>query len=73
MTDIAESAPGSTGGLRIPSVAWSRPIGLPVDRVSRPRVPGLIDDGEWAGVPIGGLGSGSIGLIIGLVLEEGIE
>ena len=29
--------------------------------MSRPRVPGLIDDGEWAGVPIGGLGSGSIG------------
>jgi non-lysosomal glucosylceramidase len=24
-------------------------------------VPGLIDDGEWAGVPIGGLGTGSIG------------
>ena len=61
MTDVAEPAPGSTGGLRIPSVAWSRPIGLACDRVSRPRVPGLIDDGEWAGVPIGGLGSGSIG------------
>ena len=61
MTDVAEPATGSTGGLRIPSVAWSRPIGLPLERVSRPRVPGLIDDGEWAGVPIGGLGSGSIG------------
>ena len=42
-------------------MAWSRPIGLASERVSRPRVPGLIDDGEWAGVPIGGLGSGSIG------------
>jgi non-lysosomal glucosylceramidase len=61
VTDVAETVPGSSGGLRIPSVAWSRPIGLACDRVSRPRVPGLIDDGEWTGVPIGGLGSGSIG------------
>jgi len=61
VTDLAEPVPGSASGLRIPSVAWTRPIGLACERVSRPRVPGLIDDGEWAGVPIGGLGSGSIG------------
>ncbi len=47
--------------LAIPAVAWSRPMGLPAERRSRPRVPGLIDDGEWAGVPMGGLGTGSIG------------
>jgi non-lysosomal glucosylceramidase len=46
---------------RIPDVAWSRPIGLPLEVPPRPRVPGLIDDGPWAGVPIGGLGTGSIG------------
>ncbi len=48
-------------GVRVPAVTWARPMGLPCDRVSRPRVPGLIDDGEWTGVPIGGLGAGSIG------------
>ena len=64
VTDVAETRrPGDRRArLRIPSVAWSRPIGLRVRPASaRPRVPGLIDDGEWAGVPIGGLGSGSIG------------
>jgi non-lysosomal glucosylceramidase len=46
---------------RIPDVAWRRPIGLPCPDRSVARVSPMIDDGEWAGVPIGGLGSGSIG------------
>lgn len=45
----------------IPAVAWSRPIGLPCPNPSRARVSPMIDDGEWAGIPMGGLGSGSIG------------
>jgi non-lysosomal glucosylceramidase len=46
----------------IPSVAWRRGIGVPCEDVghSRVHVP-MIDDGEFAGVPIGGLGTGSIG------------
>ena len=46
----------------IPDVAWRRPIGEPCPDVGRPRVHvPMIDDGEWAGIPIGGLGTGSIG------------
>jgi non-lysosomal glucosylceramidase len=46
----------------IPAVAWERPLGLPCPDVGHPRVPGpMIDDGEWAGVPLGGMGAGSIG------------
>jgi non-lysosomal glucosylceramidase len=46
----------------IPQVAWNHAIGVPAPRVGRPRPgPSLIDDGAWAGVPIGGLGCGSIG------------
>ncbi|HEY3524397.1 MAG TPA: non-lysosomal glucosylceramidase [Candidatus Limnocylindrales bacterium] len=46
----------------IPDVAWSRRIGLPCPDVGHPRVSvPMIDDGEWAGVPLGGLGAGSIG------------
>ncbi len=45
----------------IPSVAWSRPMGLPCPEVGHPRVQPMIDDGPWAGIPIGGLGTGSIG------------
>src|SRR6266404_2334776 len=44
--------------------AWRRPIGLPYagsemarQDVSMP----LVDDGPWGGVPLGGLGAGSIG------------
>ena len=48
--------------LRIPAAAWSHPIGLGYDPAPRPRVAGpMIDDGPWAGVPIGGIGAGSIG------------
>jgi non-lysosomal glucosylceramidase len=58
---------GPTAGVgpeapRIPAVAWRRGIGVPCADVGHPRVDGpMIDDGEWAGVPIGGLGTGSIG------------
>jgi non-lysosomal glucosylceramidase len=46
----------------IPRDAWRRPIGLPCPDVGHPRIATpMIDDGEWAGVPIGGLGTGSIG------------
>jgi non-lysosomal glucosylceramidase len=57
----AGSIAAAPAPLSIPEVAWSRPMGLPAERLSRPRVAGLIDDGEWAGVPMGGLGTGSIG------------
>ncbi|HEY3164511.1 MAG TPA: non-lysosomal glucosylceramidase [Candidatus Limnocylindrales bacterium] len=46
----------------IPIQAWRRGIGVPCDPVGHPRVSGpMIDDGEFAGIPIGGLGTGSIG------------
>lgn len=46
----------------IPVDAWRRGIGLPCPGVGHPRVTTpMVDDGEWAGVPIGGLGTGSIG------------
>jgi non-lysosomal glucosylceramidase len=48
--------------MRIPDVAWARSIGLGHEPAPRPRVePPMIDDGPWAGVPIGGIGSGSLG------------
>jgi len=44
--------------------AWRRPIGVPYDGPETARrdvnFP-LIDDGPWGGVPLGGLGAGSIG------------
>ena len=46
----------------IPRQAWSRPLGEGYDPAPRPRVDQpMIDDGPWAGVPIGGIGAGSIG------------
>ncbi|MEA2547130.1 MAG: non-lysosomal glucosylceramidase, partial [Chloroflexota bacterium] len=49
--------------IRIPEIAWSWPIGKGVDGPApRPRIDlPMIDDGPWAGVPIGGIGAGSIG------------
>jgi non-lysosomal glucosylceramidase len=44
--------------------AWRRPIGLPYhgpEHARRDVADPLIDDGPWGGVPIGGLGAGSIG------------
>ncbi len=46
----------------IPRQAWRRGIGVPCPDVGHPRIEQpMVDDGEWAGVPIGGLGTGSIG------------
>lgn len=46
----------------IPTVAWRRPMGLPCPEAGHPRVDlPMIDDGSYAGIPIGGLGTGSIG------------
>jgi non-lysosomal glucosylceramidase len=46
----------------VPAVAWKRAIGLPCEGVGHARIDQpLLDDGEWAGIPIGGLGTGSIG------------
>ena len=46
----------------IPRQAWRRGIGVPCPTVGRPRVAQpILDDGEFSGVPIGGLGTGSIG------------
>jgi len=46
----------------IPRAAWQRGIGVPCDDVGHPRVHlPILDDGEFSGVPIGGLGTGSIG------------
>ncbi len=46
----------------IPTAAWSRAIGLGYEPEPRPRVATpMIDDGPWGGVPIGGIGAGSIG------------
>jgi non-lysosomal glucosylceramidase len=59
-----ETAPEDADGPwpSIPDVAWRRGIGEPCETVGRPRVhTPMIDDGEWAGIPIGGLGTGSIG------------
>ena len=48
--------------IRIPAVAWSRALGDGYEPEPRPRVSTpMIDDGPWAGVPIGGIGAGSIG------------
>ena len=55
-------APGGIDWPAIPAAAWRRGIGVPCPDVGHPRVGGpMVDDGEWAGVPIGGLGTGSIG------------
>jgi non-lysosomal glucosylceramidase len=48
--------------LELPAIAWRRGIGVPPEVVGRARQgPPIIDDGPWAGVPIGGMGGGSIG------------
>jgi non-lysosomal glucosylceramidase len=58
----ASGAPRSAAWPAIPRQAWRRGIGVPCEDVGHPRVSSpMTDDGEWAGVPIGGLGTGSIG------------
>jgi non-lysosomal glucosylceramidase len=55
-------APEPASWPTIPEVAWRRGIGVPCEAVGRPRVTSpMVDDGEWAGIPIGGMGTGSIG------------
>jgi non-lysosomal glucosylceramidase len=62
MTSL-EEPPGSVDVVwpGIPHQAWSRGIGVPCLEAGRPRVPYILDEGEFAGVPLGGLGTGSIG------------
>lgn len=58
------SIPESPGPILsdIPKAAWSRGIGVPHDNLGRPKTSyGIIDDNGWGGVPLGGLGAGSIG------------
>ena len=51
-----------TGPASIPRQAWSRALGEGYEPAPHPRVDQpLIDDGPWAGAPIGGIGAGSIG------------
>jgi non-lysosomal glucosylceramidase len=46
----------------IPRQAWSRALGEGYEPAPHPRVDQpLIDDGPWAGAPVGGIGAGSIG------------
>jgi non-lysosomal glucosylceramidase len=46
----------------IPRQAWARSLGEGYEPAPRPRVDQpLIDDGPWAGAPVGGIGAGSIG------------
>jgi non-lysosomal glucosylceramidase len=63
VTATAEEPPATRITLPvIPDVAWRRGIGVPCESVGHPRVTTpMIDDGEWSGIPIGGLGTGSIG------------
>jgi non-lysosomal glucosylceramidase len=50
------------GPAAIPRQAWSRALGVGYEPAPRPRVATpMIDDGPWAGAPIGGIGAGSIG------------
>jgi non-lysosomal glucosylceramidase len=47
----------------IPKVAWSRPIGQPLENPGhkkiQPDTANMIDDGYWQGAPVGGFGSGT--------------
>lgn len=61
---VASDGPKTSTFPEPPSVAWRRPLGVGYDGRVEPRVtepPLLIDDGPWGGVPLGGMGSGSIG------------
>jgi len=56
------SLPASDSPVSIPAAAWSRGIGVPYENAGKPRISQpLVDDGPWGGVPLGGLGAGSIG------------
>ncbi len=46
----------------IPAAAWTRPLGMPVVRPGvKSDVHPMIDDGPYQGVPLGGIGAGTIG------------
>lgn len=65
LTGSATPGAGGSEDVRptLPSAGWTRSLGLPTPDAGHPRVElPMIDDGPWAGVPIGGLGAGSIGL-----------
>ncbi len=47
------------GQAQIPAAAWKRPLGLPLENGGKAQKPGIIDDGYWQGVPVGGLGAGT--------------
>jgi non-lysosomal glucosylceramidase len=48
--------------VHIPSAAWSRPLGLPFAEAGRSKTSyPTIDDGPFQGLPLGGLGAGTIG------------
>ncbi len=58
---IAVSAPPAQQG-GIPAAAWSRGIGVPFEAAGHPYEESTrVDDGPWAGLPLGGLGAGAIG------------
>jgi non-lysosomal glucosylceramidase len=64
LANAISAQPGSstTQQVEIPAVAWSRGIGVPFTEAGHPYEPSTrIDDGPWAGLPLGGLGAGAIG------------
>ncbi|HEY1014542.1 MAG TPA: non-lysosomal glucosylceramidase [Herpetosiphonaceae bacterium] len=63
MTLVSDISPATADELGIPAAAWSRPLGLPFPEagVAAPVDHPLIDDGPFQGLPLGGMGSGSIG------------
>ena len=55
-------APVAWGGQKIPSAAWKRPIGQPLENGGTKKTTldaGHIDDGFWQGAPVGGFGAGT--------------
>ncbi|MFN8456210.1 MAG: non-lysosomal glucosylceramidase, partial [Anaerolineae bacterium] len=67
-TSTAPGLVSAESGLRppeqsgIPPVAWSRGMGVPYEEAGHPYEGSTkIDDGPWAGLPLGGLGAGAIG------------
>jgi non-lysosomal glucosylceramidase len=54
--------PMAWGGPKIPSAAWKRPIGQPLENAGTKKTAldaGHIDDGFWQGAPVGGFGAGT--------------